>query len=144
MASGWKHTPEMISRFKKERSGENHWNWKGGIASGENRREYNRLYNKKKREEDGERILFRERRSRYRKKFGVTDEFIFGLYRKTKGKCSICGVPENECSRSLHIDHCHKTNKIRGLLCSRCNSGIGLFLEDVGILKNAIKYIKEN
>jgi len=44
----------------------------------------------------------------------------------------------------LVVDHCHSTGKVRGLLCSNCNRGIGMLQERVDILQNAIDYLKEN
>ena len=57
---------------------------------------------------------------------------------KQKNKCKIC---KQIFIRTPHVDHCHKTNKIRGLLCSSCNSGLGLFKDNSQILKQAIKYL---
>ena len=42
------------------------------------------------------------------------------------------------------MDHCHKTKKIRGLLCHTCNSGLGMFKDNIEYLKNAIKYLEVN
>jgi len=41
------------------------------------------------------------------------------------------------------VDHCHTSNKIRGLLCTNCNTSLGGFKESVSNLENAVKYIKE-
>ncbi len=66
--------------------------------------------------------------------------------KKHSGRCAICKRPERAKNRSgkikkLSIDHCHKTKKLRGVLCSGCNIAIGLFKEDIKSLKNAIKYL---
>lgn len=52
--------------------------------------------------------------------------------------CKIC----NKHTNSLVIDHCHKTNKIRGLLCTQCNTGLGLFKDNPSFLMSAIRYLK--
>lgn len=52
-------------------------------------------------------------------------------------RCQICGG-----SKRLAIDHDHKTGKVRGRLCSLCNSGIGLFKENSEVLIRASEYIK--
>lgn len=51
-------------------------------------------------------------------------------------KCCICGV-----RKKLHIDHNHDTGKIRGVLCSQCNTGIGMLKESPAILGSAIQYL---
>jgi hypothetical protein len=74
-------------------------------------------------------------------KYGVTKEFLIGIYEKHQGKCAICNeVPTSE--RGLHIDHCHKTGAIRGLLCHGCNTGIGALKENPEIMLKAINYLK--
>lgn len=54
--------------------------------------------------------------------------------------CTLCLRPKEP--RKLFIDHCHKTGKIRGVLCPSCNTGIGLFRENTEIMEKAIKYIQ--
>lgn len=56
-----------------------------------------------------------------------------------KGKCEICYKPTD-----LVVDHCHKTGKVRGLLCNNCNRAIGLLGDNVHSLFNAWLYVKEN
>lgn len=43
------------------------------------------------------------------------------------GGCAICGATEAGAGKSFHVDHCHETNKIRGLLCNRCNTHLGWY-----------------
>jgi hypothetical protein len=71
----------------------------------------------------------------------VTKEFLIDLHEKQKGKCAICNE-EPKTVRGLHIDHCHKTGKVRGLLCHGCNVALGSFKEDVTLLNKAIEYIR--
>ena len=61
--------------------------------------------------------------------------------------CKICGVhvDEKPSKRSrLCVDHCHTTGKIRGLLCGRCNSVLGLAGDNIEILQRAVEYLKES
>jgi len=74
-------------------------------------------------------------------------EFDF-LLKKQNNKCAICGKLESANSnigkiRPLSVDHDHKTGKVRGLLCNKCNQAIGLFSDDINMLFNAIKYLQE-
>lgn len=56
--------------------------------------------------------------------------------------CQICGNDFSK-HREAHIDHCHTTGKVRGVLCRTCNLGIGHLKDDVVILKKAIKYLSK-
>lgn len=64
------------------------------------------------------------------------------------GVCAICSKPEtsvvNGKIKPLAVDHCHNSEKIRGLLCARCNQAVGLFGEDVNALSKAIDYLHKH
>jgi recombination endonuclease VII len=55
--------------------------------------------------------------------------------------CGICGRPGDGRWKQLTIDHCHKTGRFRGMLCSRCNRGLGFFQDDPALLKKAMAYL---
>lgn len=74
--------------------------------------------------------------SHFKNRYGKTKDEIDLLKKQQYNKCAICG---KECE--LFVDHEHKSNKFRGLLCTQCNTGIGMLKDDVTILDNAIKYI---
>jgi hypothetical protein len=57
-------------------------------------------------------------------------------------RCNICDAPEPKGGR-LCIDHCHKTGKIRGLLCHKCNRGIGFAKDDPNVLDAAAAYLRK-
>lgn len=59
-------------------------------------------------------------------------------------KCAICGTDEVDLDRSLCVDHDHQTNAVRELLCNACNTGIGMFKEDISIFEQAITYLKKH
>ncbi|WMM35554.1 hypothetical protein [Vibrio phage PJN101] len=71
-------------------------------------------------------------------KFGISLE-EYNDYMKD-GKCLICNTTEGR----MVLDHCHTTGKIRGCLCSNCNTAIGLMHDNVDKLEAAIKYLKEH
>jgi hypothetical protein len=54
------------------------------------------------------------------------------------GLCALCGESYGE---RPNVDHCHKTGKVRGVLCSRCNTGIGLFAESPELFNAAVRYL---
>lgn len=60
------------------------------------------------------------------------------------GRCDICGGEPDGRWKSLNIDHCHRTGKLRGLLCSKCNRAIGYFADDPKLLEAAIRYLKKS
>jgi len=72
------------------------------------------------------------------------DDYLL-MYEQQDGKCKICNTDkELGTVNGLLVDHCHTTNKVRGLLCNRCNSGLGHFEDNLELLNNAIEYIKHN
>lgn len=73
--------------------------------------------------------------------YGVTKDYLLALYEKQQGKCAICG-DEPKTMRGLHVDHCHTTGAVRGLLCHGCNTGIGALKDDPALLSKAISYLK--
>ena len=76
-----------------------------------------------------------------RKNFGMTYDEYKNLLETQGGKCAICSKTPKENKKMLGVDHDHKTNKVRGILCSTCNQGIGLFHDNIEHLANAIKYL---
>lgn len=72
------------------------------------------------------------------------DESFFNAMLNFQGnKCDICKI-SFENLKDIHIDHNHDNNKIRGLLCGNCNTGIGLLKENIEIMQKAINYIKKH
>jgi hypothetical protein len=85
----------------------------------------------------------KKRMLKYRYKLDYNNYLL--LYEQQDRKCKICNV-EKELGtvNGLLVDHCHTTNKVRGLLCSNCNSGLGKFMENYDIIIKASQYIKDN
>ena len=73
-----------------------------------------------------------------RRKFQITDEEYSTLMNKSKAGCEVCHAP----LRKVCIDHCHSTNKVRGVLCNNCNTALGLVGDNVEILSNLIRYLE--
>lgn len=74
---------------------------------------------------------------------GVTQEQYDEAHLKQKGVCSICSCV---CStgKKLSADHCHTTGVFRGLLCGKCNKGLGLFNDNLTFMGKAMTYLKTN
>ena len=82
------------------------------------------------------------------KNHSITEEEFRLMNEIQKGECLICKKDNKNNKdykkRMLFIDHDHKTGKVRGLLCTKCNSGIGMFEDNIKLLEEAIKYLKIN
>jgi hypothetical protein len=82
--------------------------------------------------------------SRYAGKYGFPAREYRAMFERQGGKCALCGEGEKGWSRGrpLHVDHCHKTGRIRGLLCGDCNTALGRFGDDPTRLRAAIVYLE--
>lgn len=87
----------------------------------------------------------RERSRRARKqrlnKYGLDHDAYMALGESQDWKCLICAVNLEPEGWGTNIDHCHETGKVRGLLCSSCNSGIGSLKDDPDLLLAAAAYL---
>lgn len=71
--------------------------------------------------------------------YGLTLEEYKDMEEEQGGRCAICGeVPDRH---RLYVDHDHKTGEVRGLLCSRCNMGLGQFRDNPRFLEAALDYL---
>ena len=84
--------------------------------------------------------------------YGLTTEAYEKMLLEQNGLCACCGQSEtrrvgrrkrSENVPMLHVDHCHKTGRIRGLLCSACNQALGLLEEDPQRIKALLYYVEE-
>ena len=90
---------------------------------------------------DGYRHSDKGRNWRLKFKYGISLAVYDYIWDRQKGVCKICGLP-NKDGKKLSVDHDHKTGKVRGLLCNRCNRGLGVFRDDPEILHKATEYLK--
>lgn len=88
------------------------------------------------------------RRWQLKKHYNMTEDDYLKLVKKYANKCAICRtnkIPKiNRSKKYWCIDHCHKTGKIRGLLCRRCNLALGAFEDSTILLKSAKKYLEKS
>lgn len=75
--------------------------------------------------------------------YNITLDDYNKMFEDQNGCCKICEKHQSELNKPLFVDHCHTTGKVRGLLCSKCNLGIGYADDSVNILKNMIKYLED-
>lgn len=79
-----------------------------------------------------------ERRSKLRRRYGVTPEWVDEAKKKQRHRCAICRR-----KRYLVVDHCHASKDVRGMLCRQCNVCLGHMRDDPRILRRAAKYLEE-
>ena len=83
----------------------------------------------------------KERGYHLKANFGLTIEEFNALYARCDGNCQICKKPESR-KRRLSLDHDHKTGRLRGFVCGRCNSLLGFALDDPELLRAAAEYLQ--
>jgi len=122
--------------------------WNKGLK--EPKEEYNRKRLEWANKNRGKRT-FQARRSYLKIKFGITQNEFNKLLNAQNFKCKICGEKYNmsidkvgRVRPNFHIDHNHKTGEIRGLLCSKCNLGIGYFKDSKELLIKAARYLSDD
>lgn len=81
-----------------------------------------------------------------KRRYGLTMEELKELINSQNGYCYICGRHESSFKgkRRLHLDHCHKTGKVRKLLCIRCNNALGFLDDNIERLEKCISYLKDH
>jgi hypothetical protein len=102
-------------------------------ADPEKYRQYERARKAKRKERTADLLLMRT----YQLEPGEYDRRL----QEQGGGCKICGKPPKK--RRLDVDHCHGTGKVRGLLCSACNRGIGYFGDNPDLVSAAAAYLRE-
>lgn len=80
---------------------------------------------------------------------GFDNDALKKMWVRQDGKCAICSEPiiidgNRKHGRAAHLDHCHRTNEIRDLLCPPCNVGLGGFRDSIQFLASAIEYLRRH
>jgi len=84
------------------------------------------------------------RKQYYKSKYGLTEEERDAMLAAQGFKCKTCRSDSPGNKVGWVIDHCHSTNKVRGILCHDCNLALGHVKDDVVVLKNLIQHLVEN
>lgn len=85
----------------------------------------------------------RNREQVLKARYGITTEQYEAMLVSQRGLCAICREPQ-EGNRQMAVDHNHETGKVRGLLCDRCNRGIGLLRDSPLVLRAAVDYLEQH
>ena len=126
-AYGRQHYAQNKERYKRR-----HYAW--AKANPAKVRAYQRKYYSQNPEKDREWHL--------KKTYGISLARFCEMLAAQEYRCGIC-QKQFPTPKSTHVDHCHDTNKIRGLLCYKCNSALGLFFDDKKFLQSAIRYLEK-
>ena len=105
-------------------------------------------YNKKSYLKNREKCLLRIRKRHLKRKYNISLEEFNQMILDQNNLCAICNKPESRIHNKtnelqyLSVDHCHKTGKIRKLLCDRCNLMLGKYNDSIELFELAVKYLK--
>ena len=107
------------------------------------RRDYGKVYIPTKRCKSCEKYYQLDRA------FSVDSDYYQELLDSQGNCCAICKIDLQTYAKIGYrnyfaVDHCHRTNQVRGLLCDKCNRGLGFFNDDINNLLAAIHYLKEH
>lgn len=79
-----------------------------------------------------------------RRLYGITQDQFDAMLSDQNFSCAICGTKEpGGVGKTFHVDHCHSSGEVRGLLCYLCNAGLGSFRDNTVFLKHAIGYLED-
>lgn len=81
------------------------------------------------------------RNKHYQLRYGISLAAYDALLAAQGGACACCGKPILM-RRHIHVDHCHRTHVVRGILCRSCNLGMGNFRDDPAVMERAIAYLR--
>jgi hypothetical protein len=102
----------------------------------------NAAFRKRLRQTNYAELRRREREGNLRRHYGFGEAVYDKMFEVQGGVCAICRKPPHKGrGKRLHVDHDHISGKVRGLLCSTCNSGLGHFEESQELLRTAITYL---
>ena len=85
-----------------------------------------------------------ERKYNLKKTFNIDFEEFEKMFKDQNSKCKICLKDLELLDRHTHLDHCHESGKVRGILCKSCNNMLGYAKDNTETLKNAVLYLEEN
>lgn len=126
----WRYANDPEYREKAKKASREH-----GRKYAAEKLAYNRMWNAENPHRKAENHL--------KNAYGLTRTQYEKMFSDQGRKCAVCKTdnPKNTFN-PWHVDHCHRTGKVRGILCNRCNTGLGFFADDIELLKLAIEYLK--
>jgi hypothetical protein len=125
---------------KREQAALRQAKWKANPENREKAIAYQREWHQSRKDDPEFRRLRREAHVRY--KYGIDQAEVERLIESQGGRCAICGGERNGPGKRLHIDHCHDTGKVRGMLCAKCNTAVGLLDNDPARAEQLARYLR--
>lgn len=133
----YKNDPDYRERHKQKQ--------RERIAASPELRERRRLYSRKYyAASDKSKRRAADRVRWLKRQYGLTPGEFDAMLIHQLGGCAICGTELRRGRKNAHVDHCHETGQVRGLLCGACNAALGLLKDDLSSLQNAFTYILSN
>jgi hypothetical protein len=86
--------------------------------------------------------LIPERTRNMERRYGISVRDYVRLLFKQEAQCAVCNIRFTSKNKP-YIDHCHISGEVRGLLCMKCNSGIGYLGDSIELLERSITYLKQ-
>lgn len=137
----------LYRRDKNRPMGPDNFEWRLALVEkeeGESAQEYNKRYRRAHRATYGTDYHTAD----LQRKYGLTTYDLAEMAEKQEHRCAICGEKEKEqrngLVKHLAVDHDHKTGKVRELLCTACNKGLGHFKDDIPLMLKAIAYLEKH
>jgi hypothetical protein len=78
-------------------------------------------------------------KSKLKNRYGMTMDEYDAMVVAQNNLCAICNQPQSR--RNLAVDHCHQTNRVRGLLCDKCNLALGMINDNLNIVESIKRYL---
>ena len=85
-----------------------------------------------------------EQNRHFRRRYGIDANEYNTMLARQNNACAICKRPSTDFTQRMHVEHCHKSGKVRAICCVNCNRLIGACLDNITILSSAIDYLKHH
>ena len=101
-------------------------------------------HNNERRRRGWDKVLDDCKTYKLKAKYDLTREQYTDMLEAQEYKCAICQSEIVPFTKQTHVDHNHETNKVRGLLCNKCNMGLGMFNDSWQLLSQVMNYLERN
>jgi hypothetical protein len=135
----WRYSP--TKEVQKDKHYNRNKKYRSSPSYKQKKNEYQRTQRAKRKIEDPVGYKLSIRRANIKRYHGITLEKYTNMIQSQDYKCKICSARLNGDSKT-HLDHCHVTGRLRAMLCTNCNTGLGAFRDNITNLQQAITYLQ--